>query len=96
MPNGIAQLNRSQMAMLLKDLVESPEALGEDMPSHDDLVLALAQVVADHCGGKPELVIVGNDIEVRVQADDALPSVTENVWTAAAKAPRASTGELSP
>lgn len=86
MANGIAQLNRAQLGQMVKDLVESPETLGEDMPSHDEFVLAVAQVVADFCGGKPELVVVGNDVQVRVLPDDSLPSETENAWTSAASA----------
>ena len=96
MANGIAQITRPQLGKLIQDLVESPEALGEDMPSHDEFVLAVAQVVADFCGGKPELVVVGNDVGVLIHPDDSLPSESDNVWTRAAKKSRASVSEVGP
>lgn len=96
MANGIAQVTRPQLGKLIQDLLESPEALGEDMPAHDDFVLALAEVVADFCGGKPELVVVGNDVSVRIHPDDALPSESDNVWTRAAVRSRASVSEVGP
>ncbi|XAI97211.1 hypothetical protein [Dolichospermum phage Dfl-JY45] len=96
MANGIAQLNRTQLGQLVKDLVESPESLGEDMPSHDDFVLAVAQVVADFCGGRPELVVVGNDIQVRVLANDSLPSQADNAWTQASRVSAAESSEVAP
>lgn len=96
MANGIAQLNRTQLGQLVKDLVESPESLGEDMPSHDDFVLAAAQVIGDFCGGKPELVVGRNDVCVRIHPDDSLPSQADNVWTHASRRFAADSCEMTP
>ena len=87
------QILPNELAEIVTGLLVAPDVLGElDSPEkHQSFMLAVGEVVAEHCGGHvrgvndPDMddIYLAEPISVptfSVEPDDRLPSVANNVW----------------
>lgn len=80
------QLTAAEMAELVTILLTNPEKMGalDTQSQFSSFMTAIAEVVADHCGGEVLYPAeMGGDVwYVGIHANDSLPSLERNVWSA--------------
>lgn len=80
-------IRHNELAEIVAGLLTNPELMGhlDSADQHKDFIRDIANVVADHCGGDIVEVTEGDhagEYHVDVDANDSLPSLRGNIWSA--------------